>query len=112
MSGFVLRHGVCWMRSGLWRCCGWGRFVGFFFGLAAGVHWGVVVVGFGADGGFAFGEGEGPGHAIFGGGSGVGLEVADGEGGLVLGDGLFAIGLDVVEAAEVDVRPGEGAGIF
>ena len=50
--------------------------------------------------------------ALFGGGFGVGLGVADGESSLVLGDGFLAVGQDVVEAAEVDVRPGEGAGFL
>ena len=48
----------------------------------------------------------------FGGGLGVGLRVANDEGGLVLGHGLLPVGHDVVEPAEVDVRPGEGAGVL
>ena len=111
----------CWLR-GLLR--GWGA-VGVFFGLACGVDGGVVVaVVVVAVGGvllvggevLAFGQGEGFLDAFFGGGLGVGLGVADGEGGLVLGDGFaLAVGVlrcDVVEAAEVDVGPGEGAGIL
>ena len=55
---------------------------------------------------------EGLLDALFGGGLGVGLGVANDEGGLVFGYGLLAIGHDVVEPAEVDVRPGEGAGVL
>ena len=111
MSGFVLAprgvldevRAVAMLRVGavcrlLFRLCRWGR-------------GGVVVVGFGAAGASRLGRAKGW-RCLFGGGLGVGLAVADGEGGLVLGDGLVAIGLDVVEAAEVDVGPGEGAGVF
>ena len=101
--------GPGWLRGGwrggrrLFRLCRWGR-------LRAPSRTA------------AFGQGEGFFDAFFGGGLGVGLGVADGEGGFVLGDGFGALGAggvgvfgvagDVVEAAEVDVGPGEGAGIL
>src|SRR5271154_1453527 len=89
---------------------GW-RTICVLLGLAAGVK-GFVVVVRGLVGGF--GGDEGLFEAGFGGSFSVGLRVADGEGGLILGDGLLAVGLglDVVEPAEVDVRPGEGARVF
>jgi hypothetical protein len=88
---------------------GWG-FVGFFFGFAGGVEVLVIVVRWLG----ALGEGEGLGDAFIRGLFGVGTAIADGESGLVLGDGFGASGrvLGVVEAAEVDVAPGHGAGVF
>ena len=90
---------------------GWRRTIGILFGFAAGVERGVVV---GLGGRLVLGGrgDEGLFQAFFGGGFGVGLGVADGEGGLVFGEGLLTFGVDVVEAAQVDVRPGEHAGVF
>ena len=50
-------------------------------------------------------------QALFSGGFGVGLAVADGEGGLIFGESLVAFVADVVNAPEIDVGPCEQARI-
>src|SRR5277367_2067952 len=95
---------VC--RTLVW---GWGT-IGVFLGFATRVQGLVVGVGwlFVCD----FRRGEGFFESLLCGGLGVGLRVADGEGGLVLCERFFAVVLDVVEATKIDVRPGEGAGVI
>src|SRR5580692_141350 len=94
------------MSWSVWR---W-RTICVFLSFAARVQWGVVgfvrslVLDFRCD--------ERGFDALFGGGLGIGLGVANCEGGLILGYGFVAVGHDVVEPAEVNVRPGEGAGIL
>ena len=49
---------------------------------------------------------------LFRGGLGVRLAISHGERGLVFGERFFALGSHIVEEAQVDVRPGERAGVF
>src|SRR5271156_3090025 len=88
---------------------GW-RTICVFLGFATRVKMGVVGVVRGLV--LDLGGDEGSFDAFFGGGPCVGLDVANDECGLVFSHGLFAVGHDVVEPAEVNVRPGEGAGVL
>ena len=56
-------------------------------------------------------QGKGLLNALFGSGPGVGLGVAHGKRGLVLNNRFVALVLNVENAAEIDVRPGEHARI-
>jgi len=84
------------------------RTVSFLFGLAAGIERSVRL------GSLVLGPGSGEGllQAGLGSGLGVGLAVADGQGGVILGQRLRAVGENVIEPAQVDVRPGERARVF